>query len=697
MHSNNRLFRLGASGVLGACLLLGGAAPRLDAQGGPQGGATPPAPLSESYGSWGIDVAGMDRSVRPQDDFYHYVNGGWVKRTEIPADRSNYGSFIWLAMEADKANRRIVEEAAAARDAAPGSDRRKVGDYYQSFVDTARIQQLGIQPLRAELARLAAVSGKAQLPATFARLQRLGVQTPVGFLVWQDARQADRYIVYVTQSGLGLPERDYYSEAKFADARAAYQRYVETLLRLAGERDPAGAARNILALETELAKGHWEGARARDAEKTYNLFTAAKLDSLTPSFSWASYLQAAGAQATPAVVVRMPDYFQTMDRVVRQVPLQTWKQYMTFKLLDAYADELSRPFDDAKFQFAGRTLQGLQQPRPRWARGVAAVEGAMGQMLGKMYVESNFTPESKTRMQELVTNLLAAFRQGIDELEWMSPETRARAQDKLAKFNVKIGYPDQWPDYSALEVRRGDLVGNVMRAAGFAHNRAVGRLGKPIDRGEWGMTPQTVNAYYSSTMNEIVFPAAILQPPFFNPTADDAVNYGAIGAVIGHEISHGFDDQGSRSDGEGNLRNWWSDADQREFGKRTDALVAQYDAFSPLPGLNVNGRFTLGENIGDLSGLAVAYKAYKIATQGKEVPVIDGFTGDQRFFLGFAQIWRREHREADTRQRILTDPHSPSVFRTNGPLRNFDPFYAAFDVKPGDRMYLPPEQRVKIW
>ncbi|HEX8271285.1 MAG TPA: M13-type metalloendopeptidase [Longimicrobiaceae bacterium] len=697
MHSNNRLFRLGASGVLGACLLLGGAAPRLDAQGGPQGGSTPPAAPRESYGSWGIDVAGMDRSVRPQDDFYHYVNGGWVKRTEIPADRSNYGSFIWLAMEADQANRRIVEAAAAARDAAPGSDRQKVGDYYHSFLDTARVERLGIQPLRAELARVAAVGGKAQLPAAFAHLQRLGVQTPVGFLVWQDGRQADRYIVYVTQSGLGLPDRDYYSEAKFADARAAYQRYVETLLRLAGERDPAGAARNILALETELAKGHWDGARARDAEKTYNLFSAAKLDSLTPSFSWASYLQATGAQATPAVVVRMPDYFQTMDRVVQQTPLQTWKQYMTFKLLDAYADELSRPFDDAKFQFAGRTLQGLQQPRPRWARGVAAVEGAMGQMLGKMYVESNFTPESKTRMQELVTNLLAAFRQGIDELEWMSPETRARAQDKLAKFNVKIAYPDRWPDYSALEVRRGDLVGNVMRAAGFAHNRAVGRLGRPIDRAEWGMTPQTVNAYYSSTMNEIVFPAAILQPPFFNPTADDAVNYGAIGAVIGHEISHGFDDQGSRSDGEGNLRNWWSDADQREFAKRTDVLVSQYDAFSPLPGLNVNGRFTLGENIGDLSGLAVAYKAYKIATQGKEVPVIDGFTGDQRFFLGFAQIWRREHREADTRQRILTDPHSPSVFRTNGPLRNFDPFYAAFNVKPGDKMYLAPEQRVKIW
>jgi predicted metalloendopeptidase len=694
MHSNNRLFRLGTSGVLGACLLLGGAAPRLDAQGGPRGA---PAQPTESYGTWGIDLSGMDTRARPQDDFWRYVNGGWLDRTEIPADRSNYGSFTWLAMEADQANRKIIEEAAASRSAAPGSEQQKVGDYYQSFMDTARIQQLGIQPLRAELARLAAVSGKAQLPATFARLQRLGVQTPVGFFVWQDARRADRYIVNVSQSGLGLPERDYYSEAKFAEQRAAYARYVETLLRLAGERDPAGAARSIVALETELAKGHWEGARARDAEKTYNLYTPAKLDSLTPNFSWTGYLRGIDAQATPAVVVRMPDYFQTMDRVVQQVPLQTWKQYMTFKLLDTYADELSRPFEDAKFQFAGRTLQGLQQPRPRWSLGVAAVEGAMGQMIGKMYVERNFTPESKARMQQLVDNLLAAFRQGIDELEWMTPETRARAQEKLAKFNVKIAYPDKWPDYSALQVRRGDLVGNVMRAAEFAHNRAVGRLGKPIDRTEWAMTPQTVNAYYSSTMNEIVFPAAILQPPFFNPKADDAVNYGGIGAVIGHEISHGFDDQGSRSDGDGNLRNWWTDADLREFGKRTDALVAQFGSYSPAEGVKLNGRFTLGENIGDLSGLAVAYRAYKIATRGKEVPVIDGFTGDQRFFLGWGQIWRREYRDADIRQRILTDPHSPSEFRTNGPLRNFDPFYAAFGVKQGDKMYLPPEQRVKIW
>jgi len=697
MNPNHRLFRVGTTGALGACLLLG--APGLEAQGGARTAPPRPGPLTETYGEWGIDLTGMDTRVRPQDDFFRFVNGGWLDRTEIPADRSNYGSFTWLAIEADGALRAIIEEAAATEGAPQGSDAQKVGDYYLSFMDTARIQQLGIQPLRPELARIAAVSGKAQFPEAFARLQRIGVQTPISFVVGQDARKADEYILQVGQSGLGLPERNYYLDSgqKFADTRAAYLRYVETLLRLAGEKDPAGAAKSILALETELAKGHWEAARSRDREATYNRFTVAGLDSLTPSFSWSAYVRAAGAERSPAVIVRMPDYFQALDREIGRVPLQTWKQYMTFKLVEAYADELSRPFEEAKFQFAGRTLGGLEQPRPRWGLGVAAVEGAMGNMVGKMYVERHFSPEAKERMQVLVDNLLSAFRQGIDELEWMSPETRARAQEKLAKFNVKIGYPERWQDYSALEVRRGDLVGNVMRSAEYSHGRSVGRLGRPIDRTEWGMTPQTVNAYYSSTMNEIVFPAAILQPPFFNPGADDAVNYGAIGAVIGHEISHGFDDQGSRSDGDGNLRNWWAESDLREFGGRTDALVAQYGAFSPVEGVNVDGRFTLGENIGDLSGMAVAYRAYRIATEGKEPQAIDGFTPDQRFFMGWAQIWRRKYRDADIRQRTFTDPHSPSEFRTNGPLRNFDPFYAAFGVGESDRMYLPPQQRVKIW
>ncbi|HEX5521175.1 MAG TPA: M13 family metallopeptidase, partial [Longimicrobiaceae bacterium] len=438
-------------------------------------------------------------------------------------------------------------------------------------------------------------------------------------------------------------------------------------------------------------------AKNRDREATYNVRSVAALERMTPAFSWSRYLAAAGVEQTPAIVVRQPDYLEAMNAVLASTPLPVLKQYLTFKLVDSYASVLSSDFVNADFDFSGRVLQGISEQRPRWKRAVGAVDGALGEVTGRLYVEQHFRPEAKARMQELVANLVATFEQGIDELEWMGPETKAEAREKLARFNVKIGYPDQWRDYSALEVRAGDLAGNVMRAREFGYNRMIGRLGKPIDRSEWGMTPQTVNAYYSSTMNEIVFPAAILQPPFFNLAADDAVNYGAIGAVIGHEISHGFDDQGRRSDGEGNLRDWWTEADNAAFQKRADALVAQYDAFSPIEGLNVNGRLTLGENIGDLSGLAVAYKAYQRSLHGQEAPVIDGFTGDQRFFLGWAQIWRGQYRDAAMRQMLLTDPHSPGQYRVNGVLRNLPEFQAAFEVKPGDGMYLAPEQQVKIW
>ncbi len=684
MHSNKRSFTPWVAGALGAFLLAGSL----------------PAQQGSPYAPFGVDTAGMDRTVRPQDDFFRYVNGSWLRNTPIPSDRSNHGTFSILADESARVIRAIVEEAAAAPNRARGSDLQKVGDFYASYMDTARIERLGLQPLRAELARIAAVRGKAALPETFAHLQGLGVQVPFGAAVRQDARNAAVYALVVSQSGLGLPDRGYYfgQEPRFAEARAAYQTYAETLLRLAGQPDPAGAARNILALETSLAQAHWERARSRDREATYNRFTPTRLDSLTPNFSWAGYLRAAGAPAgTAAVIVSQPDYFQVMDRTLGQVPLESWKQYMTFKLLDAYADEMSRAFDQAKFAFADRTLRGLEQQSPRWQRGVEAVEGSLGFMAGRMYAERTFTPEKKARMQQLVGNLLSAFRQGIDELEWMSPDTRTRAKEKLSRINVKIGYPDKWMDYTALEVRPGDAVGNQMRAAGFAFRRQMGRIGKPVDRTEWGMTPQTVNAYYNANMNEIVFPAAILQPPFFNPDADDAVNYGGIGGVIGHEISHGFDDQGRRSDGEGNLRDWWGETDNAAFQQRADALVAQYGALSPLEGVNVNGRFTLGENIGDVSGLAVAYKAYRLSLGGREAPVVGGFTGDQRFFMGWAQVWRRRYRDADLRQRILTDPHSPAEFRTNGVLRNMPQFYAAFGVKEGDAMYLPAEKRVKIW
>ena len=638
-------------------------------------------------------------SVRPQDDFFRYVNGSWLATTKIPADKASYGSFTELRDKSDQALRTIIEEAAAAQGAAPGSDVQKIGDYYRSYMDTARVEQLGLTPLEPELRRIAAITDRAQLGDAFAHLQRMGVRTPVALFVRPDSKKATEYVVTAWQSGLSLPDRDYYLKdgKKFEDARAAFSRYATTLLQAAGRPDAAASAQAVVQLERALAQGQWERAKLRNPEATYNRHSVAQLDTLVPSVNWARYLEAAGVFVAPAVIVGQPDYLRTVNALLGSTPVETWRDYLTVKLLDAYAGELSSQIDDASFAFHGKALQGLESQRPRWQRGVTAVEDAMGEMVGKRYVERNFRPEDKARMEKLVDNLLAAFRQGIDSLEWMSPTTKAASQAKLAKFTVKIGYPDKWRDYSALEVRPGDLVGNTMRANEFGWEFMVDKLGRPIDRTEWGMTPQTVNAYYNPSMNEIVFPAAILQPPFFDPAADDAVNYGAIGGVIGHEISHGFDDQGSQYDGDGNLRNWWSETDAKAFGARAARLAAQYDALSPVEGLHVNGKLTLGENIGDLSGLTVAHQAYAISLGGKPAPVIDGLTGDQRFFMGWARIWRRLDREDALRQQILTDPHSPSEYRTNQVLRNMPEFYAAFGVKPGDAMYLPPAERVKIW
>jgi predicted metalloendopeptidase len=627
------------------------------------------------------------------------VNGAWLKTATIPADRATTGSFTDLADRSQDALRAIIEEAAAKQGAKPGSDEQRVGDFYESYMDSARVEALGITPLQAELARIAAIKSKRDLPEAFAHLQRIGVQVPWAGFVGQDAKKASEYVVMVNQSGIGLPDRDYYfSEGKkFDDTRAAYASYVETVMRLSGDATPAASAKSIIDLETAMAKAHWDRAKNRDRELTYNRRTIAQLDSAMPEFSWSRYAKALGIEKTPAIIVRQPDYFTMLNVIMGETALETWKRYLTYKLVHTYADELSSPFANAKFAFVGKTLAGQEAERPRWKRAVSAVEGAMGEIVGRLYVEREFKPESKARMQELVNNLKAAFRQGINELDWMSPETKQQAQAKLAKFNTKIGYPDKWRDYAGLVVKPGDLIGNEMRANEEQFRYNVAKLGKPIDRAEWGMRPQTVNAYYSSTMNEIVFPAAILQPPFFNPSADDAVNYGAIGGVIGHEISHGFDDQGRRSDGDGNLRDWWTADDGKRFLEKANMLVEQYGALSPVEGLHVNGRLTLGENIGDLSGLAVAYKAYKLSLEGKEAPVINGLTGDQRFFIGWAQVWRRLNREEALRQQVLTDPHSPAEYRVNQPLRNMNEFYAAFNVQPGDGMYLPPEQRVKIW
>jgi predicted metalloendopeptidase len=700
-----RLLPLGTSLLLGAagCATAPAAAPSAPSAAAAE--ASPAAPAAPApaapTGTLGVDTGNFDTSVRPQDDFYRYANGTWLRTTQIPADRGSYGSFIELRDKSEAALRALVEEAAGAPAGThpEGSDLQKVADLYRSFMDTARVEAAGLAPLKGELARVAGLQRREQLPELLAELQRQGVQTPFGASVGQDAKNATRYVLSVSQSGLGLPDRDYYfkPEPRFVEMRAAYLAYVQTLLALAGEKDPAGGAKAVVAFETELAKAHWDRARSRDREATYNFRSVADLAKLTPGFSWERYLKAANASATPGVVVRQPDVLEATFARVARTPVPVLRQYLTVKLVDAAAPFLSSPFEQAHFEFRGRVLQGQPENRPRWKRAVAAEEAALGEVLGKLYVERHFKPEAKARMEKLVANLREAFKEGIDGLSWMGPETRAQAQAKLARFNVKIGYPEKWKDYSALQVRADDLVGNLRRSAAVEHARMMAKLGKPIDRLEWGMTPQTVNAYYSSTMNEIVFPAAILQPPFFDPEADDATNYGAIGGVIGHEISHGFDDQGSRSDGEGNLRDWWTAQDKAAFQERTGRLSAQYDAFAPLEGMRVNGKLTLGENIGDLSGLTVAYRAWQRSLEGKPAPAIGGFSGEQRFFLGWAQIWRSQYRDDALRSQLLTDPHSPGQYRVNGVVRNMPEFHQAFGVKEGDGAYLAPEQRVSIW
>jgi len=661
-------------------------------------GAAPAARAQSSTLALGIDTTNFDRSVRPQDDFFRYVNGGWISRTEIPADASSWGAFNELRENSRTALHTIVEDAARGNSAA-GSEARKVGDLYASYMDSARVESLGITPLKGDLAAIAALNSTSQLPATFARFARIRVGGPFSVGVGADQKSSNENIVSISQSGLGLPDRDYYllNDAKMAQVRDAYRGYIAKLFTLANQPDAAGAANRVLALETAIASKHWDRARGRDRNATYNKMTVAQLAALSPSYDWRTYLKDAGLGAAQNVVVRQPDYISGMDSLIKATPASTWREYLTFKLLDSYAEELPSAFETARFDFRGRTLSGQQAESERWKRGVNEVEGALGEAVGKLYVQRNFKPEAKARMDAMIRNLRQAYAIGIDSLDWMSPATKAQAKAKLAHFTVKIAYPDQWRDYSKLTIKRDDLLGNAKRAAEFRYDDMVSQLGKPVDKARWGMTPQTVNAYYNASNNEIVFPAAILQPPFFDVNADDAVNYGAIGAVIGHEIGHGFDDQGRKSDGEGNLRDWWTPDDAKAFDARTEKLGAQYDALSPFPGTHVNGKLTMGENIGDVSGLAQAYRAYRISLNGKEPPVIGGLTGDQRFFLGFAQIWRTKYREAALRQQILSDPHSPGMYRAYVPLVNNDVFMKAWNVQPGDKMYRAPEDRVKIW
>jgi putative endopeptidase len=655
----------------------------------------PPAAASRKSG---LDLAGFDRAVRPQDDLYRFAGGAWLARTEIPPDRSNYGSFIILDDQAQEEVRNLVVSASKTPNRAPGSDPQKVGDYYLAYMDTERVESLGLAPLRSELARIDAISSPRDVARHIGHMQRLGVGHPFAWFTTPDSKNSSVYIGSLFQSGLTMPDRDYYlsPEEKYAQFRAKFAAYVEQMLARAGERNAKSAASRIAALETRIANYQWTKVQNRDPVKTYNPMSLPEYQKLAPNIDWLSFFDGLGAPVQK-LDVSQPTFITGIGQLVKTVPVADWRLYFKFQLLDDYAPVLSAQFADLEFDFHQRTLNGVQEPRPRWRRAVDSMDNNMGELLGRMFVEAHFPPEAKRRMLELVGNLIRAFDLSIDGLEWMSAATRAEAKRKLSKFTVKIGYPDTWRDYAAYSVRSDDLFGNVQRGAEFEIKRLIARAGGPVDKGEWLMTPQTVNAYYNSTTNEITFPAAILRPPFFDMDADDAVNYGGIGSVIGHEISHGFDDSGRQFDGDGNLRDWWTAEDGDRFRQRAGELEKQFAGYSVLDNRHLNGELTLGENIGDLSGMEVAFKAYKLALGGKPAPEIDGFTGEQRFFLGWAQVWRRKYRDEELLKRLLTDPHSPSEFRANGPASNIDAFHDAFAVKPGDRMYRPPEQRVKLW
>ncbi|MFW0788234.1 M13 family metallopeptidase [Gordonia sp. CPCC 205333] len=657
-------------------------------------------PVSDQKPASGIDLSFVDDSIRIQDDLFSHVNGKWLDSHVIPDDRSVDGAFHVLRDRAEE-NVRDIIIAASQADAASGSDECKIGDLYASFMDTSHIDALGIGPITEELEKIAAIDSTSALATRIGRLQRHGVGGLLGFYVDTDARNSDRYLVHVVQSGIGLPDESYYREEKHGQTREAYREHIAAVFALADIDDPAAAATTILDLETAIAATHWDVVRRRDAELSYNLLTYGEFTSTANGFDLDAWIGGLGTAAEPTfaeVVVGQPSFVSGVAELVAGRPLDEWKTWLTWRLLRSAAPYLSQPFVDTNFDFYGRTLTGAEANRDRWKRGVGFVEGAVGFAVAKLYVAQHFPPAAKERMDELIANLIEAYRRNISDLEWMTPATRTKALAKLDKFTPKIGYPAHWRDYDALIVDRGDLIGNVARASSFEQDRELAKIGQPVDRDEWFMTPQTVNAYYNPGMNEIVFPAAILQPPFFDPDADDAANYGGIGAVIGHEIGHGFDDQGAKYDGDGNLVDWWTDDDRTEFGKRTRALIEQYNAFSPT-GLDddhkVNGEFTIGENIGDLGGLSIALVAYRLADGAP--PVIDDLTGTQRVFFSWAQIWRTKIRDAESIRRLSIDPHSPAEFRCNGVVSNVDAFYEAFDVSYGDALYLSPDQRVRIW
>ena len=657
-----------------------------------------PSTAAKRYGTWGIDLEGMDPTVKPGDDFFRYVNGKWVASTQIPPDKSRYGSFDMLRDLSEIRVRGILDRWAADKTLKAGSDEAKVAALYRTFLDEAKAEKLGAKPIEPYLQAVRKAKTHADMARLMGRTRASFGRSFFGASINDDAKNPERYALYLSQAGTGLPDREFYLRDNFKPQKERYEKYVTEMLTLIGWEQPAKTAAEIVAMETKIAEAHWSRSESRNRDKTYNPMTVADLEKSAPGFPWAIYFKEAGLEKADRAIVRQNTALPKMAKIFADTPVATLKAWQAFHIADDTAPLLSKRFVDAQWEFRSKYLNGAQEQRPRWKRGVAAA-GALGEAVGRTYVAEYFPPDSKAKMEKLVADLRAAMKGRIETLEWMGPETKARALDKLTKFGVKIGYPEEWRDYSKLQIREGDLVGNAARAAKFEWDFDVNRLGQKVDEKEWGMTPQTVNAYYNSAKNEIVFPAAILQPPFFDPQADPAVNYGAIGGVIGHEITHGFDDQGRKSDGEGVLRDWWASEDAAKFEAQATKLGNQYESFKfqQLPGLKITARMTMGENIGDLGGILLGLDAYKRSLNGQPAPVLDGFTGEQRVFLGWAQVWRTLVRDDALRQLIMTDSHSPGMIRAFAPLRNVDAWYEAFGVKEGDANYVKPEDRVRIW
>ena len=653
------------------------------------------AAKGERMGPWGFDLTGRDLTTNPGDDFFQWANGTWNARTEIPSDLTRYGNFDALRSLSEERVREILNPEYLGK--SKDRDAAKISAAARSFLDEDRIEKLDAKPLESSLGAIRATKTHDDMTRLMGQANAGAYRSLFAMNIGDDAKKPDSYTIYLGTGGLGLPDRDYYLDAKFASKKTAYEAYISNLLSMVNWPDAANAAKDVLALETRVAEASWTRTERRDRDRTYNPMSVSELQAYAPTLRWQTLLTEAQLKDAKRLVLTTNTAVPKVAAIFQNTPLSTLQAWQAFSVIDGKANLLSKRFVKARFDFRSATLAGQPEDKPRWKRSVEFVNGVMGESVGRLYVERHFPAESKAQMADLVGNIRKAMKLRIEKLDWMSAETKLQAMDKLAKFGVKIGYTDAWRDYSALTIKADDLVGNSQRAAAFEWQRQVARLNKPVDKTEWGMTPQTVNAYYSSVKNEIVFPAAILMPPFFDPKADPAINYGGIGGVIGHEFSHGFDDQGRKSDGDGLLRDWWTKEDAAKFQVQADRLGQQYDAYEPLPGAKVNGKLTMGENIGDLGGLSVALEAYGLSVQDKPAPVIDGTTGMQRVCLGWAQVWRAKYRDEAVRQQLVSDPHSPPYYRVNGTVRNMDGWYLAFDVKPGDKLYVPPAERVRIW